>query len=195
MSDQVYEIIKENKSTNVQLPAVVPAQENSLTNSKDEALRIAIVSEALADRFVRHEGKYLLVDRRKSKMKVTEAMGIAQRIIRDEFPFEYKDSELVKKILQKVFSDDPDEPNNSIALWDGTIRCAPGIRKRVLRGPLMASINSWVLPSYRQQQAKTADMSMLERFLKWIVVQDQDRDVTLDWLTWNLSDVSANGTV
>jgi len=68
----------------------------------------------------------------------------------------------MKSIMDRVFSEDPEQ---SIALWDGTTRCAPGKYNRVRRGQLMASINTWKSPEYRSLGVKDAEMGVLEDFL------------------------------
>jgi hypothetical protein len=186
MNKQTTETKEKNTPSKIQLPMVLEKTENTMPKSETDELRIDIVSGCIADKFVRFEGKYLHVDHRKSRLNQGDAIRVARGIIRDMFPDEHKDPELVTKIITKVLGDDPDEASNTIALWDGTIRCAPGNSNRVLRGPIMASINSWVDPAYRQRRGMVGDLSMLERFLDWTIVNDGDRELLLNWLAWNL---------
>ena len=54
----------------------------------------------------------------------------------------------------------------------------------------MASINTWIEPSYRGLGEQKADISMLEHFLDRTVVEAEDRTRFLDWLSWCLQNES-----
>jgi len=179
------EVIENNDNNDNNSPKSVPDVQalDSFPDPEDEALNVKIASYTVADQLVRSDGKFLHVDHLGKRLRYGDAQSLVRKIIRNQFPFAYKRPDTMKSIMDRVFSEDPEQ---SIALWDGTTRCAPGKYNRVRRGQLMASINTWKSPEYRSLGVKDAEMGVLEDFLDQTMPLQQDRTLFLDWLSWCL---------
>jgi hypothetical protein len=145
---------------------------------------------ALSDQFLRYKGNYVHINHTSTTLKFGDAQLLAKRVIQRNFSQLLKDQKTLDEVLQSVFSGEAEYPWLSVALWDGRTRCQPGSKTRVLRTDLMASINTWIEPSYRGLGEQKADISMLEQFLDRTVVEAEDKTRFLDWLSWCLQNES-----
>ncbi|OSQ41868.1 primase-helicase family protein, partial [Marivita geojedonensis] len=186
MSEQHIENNQDSQSSSDGSTSSTANHQKSPPKIQDREIRISIVAPVIADQFVKQGDKYFHVDSLSCPLSGGDAQSIACQIIRAQFPYENKEPDLVEAILKRAFSGTTKEPEQSIALWNRTTRCAPGNRGRVLRGQYMASINTWKIPDYRQLGMKEADIGMLGEFLDRTFVEPSDKTRFLDWLSWTL---------
>ena len=147
---------------------------------------VARMSKEVASWFVRSGSQYLLVEKLNSPLTQAGVRQIAFRRMRERFPGVELSNEVVKQVFQRVISETHDDFDQTIPIWDSTLRCCPGNPARTVRDGEMVSINSWHPPAYRDLRVTEADVSRLEEFLSITVPHEQDRGMVLNWLTWCL---------
>lgn len=76
--------------------------------------------------------------------------------------------------------------NKSFPIWNGTQVCKPGTTDRLIWEKGMVTINTWVAPEYRAEADVTADGSVFEEYLEWIMPNAKERQMLTDWLAWSL---------
>lgn len=147
---------------------------------------VSNVAASVADQFVRKSGLFLHVDHLGATINKEVAKSLAAQCTRIKQPKLSKNLQFVKDVVELVFNPDPADAVHSIPQWDNTMSCHPDKSTRLIRGPLMASLNTWRKPNYRNLHAPKADISMLDEFLDQALVQQADKAPLLDWMAWNL---------
>lgn len=79
-------------------------------------------------------------------------------------------------------------PERSIPVWSGKRMCLPSNRQKVFFRDGTATVNIWEEPEYRRQ--KGTEDTAFDDFLAYVIPNEQDRDVFLNWLAWNLQNES-----
>jgi hypothetical protein len=110
---------------------------------------------------------------------------IVQRM-RETFPA-WKASEQTWKDFFKVLLDPPVNklnPERSIPVWSGKRVCLPSNPQKVIFRDGTATVNIWEKPAYRQLAGTPG--SAFDQFITYVIPNQQDREVFLNWLAWNL---------
>jgi len=79
-------------------------------------------------------------------------------------------------------------PEASIPVWSGQQIFVPGKRQKIIFSDGTASINTWVEPKYRS--AVKSSCSAFDEFLEFVIPNQKERTVFLDWLAWCLQNES-----
>lgn len=75
-------------------------------------------------------------------------------------------------------------PEISIPVWSGQRLFIPGNKQKVIFRDGTASVNTWKAPSYRLVTA--VENSAFDEFLNFVIPNEAERVVFLDWLAWSL---------
>lgn len=110
---------------------------------------------------------------------------IVQRMI-ERFP-KWKLSDQGWRDFFKLILDPPVNclnPEASIPVWSGKQVFIPGNKQKALFREGTVSINSWREPAYRKMTPHPS--SVFDEFLRFVIPEERDRSVFLDWLAWSL---------
>ena len=113
MTIQDIEINEENKISNTDDNAQNTQLQVSPPKIQDRDMSISIVSQVVADQFVKQGDKYFHVDSLSCPLSHGDAESIARQIVRKQFPHEDKEPDLVNAILKRAFSGTSNEPRHS----------------------------------------------------------------------------------
>jgi hypothetical protein len=106
--------------------------------------------------------------------------------MREAFP-KWAPSEQLWRDFFKILLDPPVNklnPEMSIPVWSGKRVCLPANPKKVFFRDGTATVNIWEQPAYRTATAEPD--SAFDVFLAYVIPRDDEREVFLNWLAWNL---------
>ena len=76
------------------------------------------------------------------------------------------------------------DPEENIAVWSGQTSCLPANNQKLFFKDGVVSINLWQSPNYRR--AVGVKGTALDDFLNYVIPEEAERNVFLDWLAWSL---------
>ena len=75
-------------------------------------------------------------------------------------------------------------PEENIPVWSGHTVCLPANTQKVFFKDGVATVNLWESPAYRR--GKSAPGIAFDEFLSFVIPDEAERNVFLDWLAWSL---------
>ena len=75
-------------------------------------------------------------------------------------------------------------PEENIPVWSGHTVCLPANTQKVFFKDGVATVNLWEYPAYRR--GKSAPGIAFDEFLSFVIPDEAERNVFLDWLAWSL---------
>lgn len=163
---------------------------SSKDHAEDEAAKLESDTQELcsylARNFVRKEGRFYKATKPGSAMSASDLKRVLLLSSKREFPHITMSKDLWREVCRIAIDTVHDDETQTIPFWDDRIECCPNIPRSTFLTNGMASINSWVVPSYRGLPVEGADMTMLEEFLGYVFKHRQDREIFLDWLAYSL---------
>ena len=75
-------------------------------------------------------------------------------------------------------------PEENIPVWSGQTVCLPANTQKVFFKDGVATVNLWEYPAYRR--GKSAPGIAFDEFLSFVIPDEAERNVFLDWLAWSL---------
>ena len=75
-------------------------------------------------------------------------------------------------------------PEENIPVWSGHTVCLPANTQKVFFKDGVATVNLWEYPAYRR--GKSAPGKAFNEFLSFVIPDEAERNVFLDWLAWSL---------
>ncbi|MXQ09549.1 hypothetical protein GQ651_17015 [Alphaproteobacteria bacterium GH1-50] len=76
--------------------------------------------------------------------------------------------------------------DQTIPIWNGSVRCDPSTPGRLIRENGMVGVNSWSPPAYRRLDDIEPDMGKAGEFFDAIFTRDAEKEMFLDWVAWCL---------
>ncbi|WP_205387773.1 hypothetical protein, partial [Pseudosulfitobacter sp. DSM 107133] len=111
----------------------------------------------IAKRFVRRDGKYYRLANPNVSMSATDLKRVCFHQVTAAYPDLDLTDELWSAVCAHAINDTHTAQGESVSVWDGTQRCAPGKTDDLIWNDGMASLNTWRLPSYRQIETEAQD--------------------------------------
>jgi hypothetical protein len=161
----------------VQIPNAKPAIDPA---------HVSILAKAVANWFVRRDGKYYDIDRPNVAISRIDVKQICVSRFKDEFPAIPLTNELAKAAFSLSMEQTHTDAERIVAVWNGQRVCRPGDSNRIIRERGLASLNSWTVPAYRTLGDIKADYGPASEFFDRIFPREAERDMILNWLAWNL---------
>lgn len=136
--------------------------------------------------YVKKNNAYHDVDNLQVRYQPHDIKQVIVQRMREAFP-QWELSDQGWRDFFKVLLDPPVNklnPERSIPVWSGKTQYVPKNSQKVIFSQGTASVNTWSPPTYRSMRG--VEDHAFERFLKYVIPIDKDREVLLDWLAWSL---------
>ncbi|MBY6069645.1 hypothetical protein KUW17_23150 [Leisingera aquaemixtae] len=140
----------------------------------------------LASKFVRKEGRFYRIEDPSSSMSATDLKRVYAVDLPDTFPDIEMTDELWRDVVQNAVEKVHSNRSQTIAVWDGRVECNPGLSEGIIWHKGSATINSWIVPAYRNLGIQETDCALFDELLERIFVQPTDRGYFKDWLSSGL---------
>jgi hypothetical protein len=164
------------------------SKENSTLDSDQTPNEEAItaLSSYLAKAYVRRDNRFFHVNNPGNPISAEDVRRISLNVFKHDFPEIELSNSLVKAVFERAIGAKHTDSNQSIQVWDGTLQCLPGVENTIVLEDGMASLNRWRKPVYRQHTDVEPDLGAFGRLLERAMPREEDRNVSLDWLSWCL---------
>ena len=136
--------------------------------------------------FVKKDNKYHDVNNLQTTYQAQDLKQVIVSRIKVLFP----NLTLTNKDLKEFFLvllDPPisqANPEENIPVWSGHTVCLPANTQKVFFKDGVATVNLWEYPAYRR--GKSAPGIAFDEFLSFVIPDEAERNVFLDWLAWSL---------
>lgn len=136
--------------------------------------------------FVKKDNKYHDVNNLQTTYQAQDLKQVIVTRIKVLFP----NLTLTNKDLKEFFLvllDPPisqANPEENIPVWSGQTVCLPANTQKVFFKDGVATVNLWEYPAYRR--GKSAPGIAFDEFLSFVIPDEAERNVFLDWLAWSL---------
>ena len=136
--------------------------------------------------FVKKDNKYHDVNNLQTTYQAQDLKQVIVTRIKVLFP----NLTLTNKDLKEFFLvllDPPisqANPEENIPVWSGHTVCLPANTQKVFFKDGVATVNLWESPAYRR--GKSAPGIAFDEFLSFVIPDEAERNVFLDWLAWSL---------
>ena len=136
--------------------------------------------------FVKKDNKYHDVNNLQTTYQAQDLKQVIVTRIKVLFP----NLTLTNKDLKEFFLvlvDPPisqANPEENIPVWSGHTVCLPANTQKVFFKDGVATVNLWEYPAYRR--GKSAPGKAFNEFLSFVIPDEAERNVFLDWLAWSL---------
>ena len=136
--------------------------------------------------FVKKDNKYHDVNNLQTTYQAQDLKQVIVTRIKVLFP----NLTLTNKDLKEFFLvllDPPisqANPEENIPVWSGQTVCLPANTQKVFFKDGVATVNLWEYPAYRR--GKSAPGKAFNEFLSFVIPDEAERNVFLDWLAWSL---------
>jgi len=152
--------------------------------TEDVAIRNQI-AKAVSSWFVRRDGKFYDIDNLNVALSKPDVQRVCLFRIRDEYPEIQLASETLKAVFNLAIEKTHADHTRSIPVWNGRRQCHPANPQRIIHERGEAIINTWKRPAYRELSITDADYGIAGEFLEQLFPRDAEREMILDWLSWN----------
>ena len=154
---------------------------NPITATLEEIVQTA------AQWYVRKNNKYYDVDIPGEVLSRDDVERVIIQRLKTAFPGNDLPQDIVRQLLQRLIRDVFVSPRESIPIWSGVRRSAPGNPNKLMFSDHMtATINTWRYPEYRRIGVQDADWGPFEEFLDTMLPNEDEQAMILNWLTWCL---------
>lgn len=146
----------------------------------DEVLRI------VSSWYVKKNNAYHDVDNLQVKYQPHDIKQVIVQRMLETFP-KWELSDQGWRDFMKILLDPPVNvmnPERSIPVWSGKRHFIPQNKQKIVFEKGTASINTWSPPAYRSVEPQ--DSPAFNRFLEYVIPDQNERNVFLDWLAWTL---------
>lgn len=146
----------------------------------DEVLRI------VSSWYVKKNNAYHDVDNLQVKYQPHDIKQVIVQRMLETFP-KWELSDQGWRDFMKILLDPPVNlmnPERSIPVWSGKRHFIPQNKQKIVFEKGTASINTWSPPAYRSVEPQ--DNPAFNRFLEYVIPDQSERNVFLDWLAWTL---------
>jgi len=136
--------------------------------------------------FVKKENKYHDVNNLQTTYQAQDLKQVIVSRIKVLFP----NLKLTNKGLKEFFLvllDPPiinADPEKNIPVWSGHTTCLPANTQKVFFKDGVATVNLWEYPAYRRRESAIG--TAFDEFLSFVIPNETERDVFLNWLAWSL---------
>lgn len=136
--------------------------------------------------FVKKDNKYHDVNNLQTSYQAQDLKQVIVSRIKVLFP----NLHLTNKDLKEFFLillDPPisqANPEENIPVWSGHTVCLPANTQKVIFKDGVATVNLWEYPAYRRGNGTQG--TAFDAFLSFVIPDQSERDVFLDWLAWAL---------
>lgn len=136
--------------------------------------------------FVKKENKYHDVNNLQTTYQAQDLKQVIVSRIKVLFP----NLKITNKGLKEFFLvllDPPiinADPEKNIPVWSGHTTCLPANTQKVFFKDGVATVNLWEYPAYRRRESAIG--TAFDEFLSFVIPNETERDVFLNWLAWSL---------
>ena len=148
------------------------------------------IVEEVSQWFVRQEMRFFDVDRLDNPLSRFDLIQLIAFRIKTKFPGFDLTQERYKSMLDLLINSPTGDPTLSIPVWSGRTISQPGNPQQRIFENGMATINTWKSPKYRALSVTNPTIGHFGTFLDYIMPNDTERNVFLDWLAWCLQNES-----
>ncbi|SCM69428.1 primase-helicase family protein [Donghicola eburneus] len=155
-------------------------EEETLRKQEAEIYRVA------SQWYVQKENRFYDTDDLSRRFTLFDIASVITTRLTEEFSHVRWSKNSLKKVGDMLTGANRYRKNQSFPIWNGTQVCKPGTTDRLIWEKGMVTCNTWVAPDYRAEADVTADGSVFEAYLAWIIPNDKERQMLTDWLAWSL---------
>ena len=152
-----------------------------------EANTISEVAGLISSWFVRKDQKYFDAANPEQAFSKTDIERVSLFRLSQCFDQEKLTDGILREAYRRAIEERHSDPSQYIPVWSGGLVCRPGDGSRMIWRDGFVDLNTWHCPSYRSlvPQVKPS-LGVAAEFLSWLIPNDKERTVFLDWLSWCL---------
>lgn len=144
------------------------------------------IEDFLLNNYVWSGTRFAHVDRPNQPLTNAGLLRTVRTQLTQRHPNEQVRASLVQDAIKAVTNLESEDLQRSLCVWSETFVCRPGDTRRILPNDTgTVDLNTWSKPAYRTL-AVEPDSGVFRDFLQWLVSDDQQRRMLLNWLSWSL---------
>ena len=152
-----------------------------------EAGPVSEVASLISTWFVRKDQKYFDAANPEQAFSKTDIERVSLFRLSRRFDREQLTENVLREAFRRAIEQRHSDPSQSIPVWSGELVCRPGDVSRMIWRDGFVDLNTWHCPSYRSLVAEVApSFGLAAEFLSWVIPNDKERTVFVDWLSWCL---------
>ena len=158
------------------------------TDGRPYAPEMSEILRLVSAWFVKKDGKYYDVNNLQTSYNAQDIKQVIIQRMRVEFPLFALSNNSLKDFF-RVLLDPPLgnlNPEESIPVWSGNTVSLPANKQKIIFEDGVVSVNRWTQPKYRALEASSIAAQAFDDFICYVIPQEKDRAVFLDWLAWCL---------
>jgi hypothetical protein len=136
--------------------------------------------------FVKKDNKYHDVNNLQTTYQAQDLKQVIVSRLKVMFPsLKLTDKDLAD--FFRVLLDPPiagANPEENIAVWSGHTNCLPANTQKISFKDGVATVNLWEYPAYRRAVGNKG--TAFDTFLAYVIPEEAERNVFLNWLAWSL---------
>ena len=152
----------------------------------DLTKQIQVLAKAYGNQFVRRDNKFFDIEHPGTPLSRIDVEFMILNRIKSEHPDIPLSSELFKGLFKLLIDTRHTDIDRCFQVWSGATVCEPGNSSRLVMNRGAASLNTWVVPEYRQLKVNAADYGVITDFFAAFFQHDVDREQFLNWVAWCL---------
>lgn len=139
--------------------------------------------------FVQMENRFIPCDNKDCRLGQAEMEKLLPQMLADHYPnSEYVQKNAGKLTFAAMYGTGSD-PRMSFGVYSGKAYPKPGNKSRRLFRNGMWDLNTWRCPAYRElcpSGSTLQSAAIFDDMLEFAIPEQQQRDMLLDWIAWNL---------
>jgi hypothetical protein len=137
--------------------------------------------------FVRKDQKYFDAASPEQAFSKSDIERVSLNRLSHRFERDQLAAESLRDAFRRAIDDRHSIRAQSIPVWSGELVCRPGDNSRMIWRDGFVDLNTWHSPSYRSLATKVEpSLGVASEFFSWIMPNEVERRVFLDWLSWCL---------
>jgi uncharacterized protein DUF5906 len=146
--------------------------------------------------YVKKDTKFYDINRLGVPLSQSDVQQSITHRVKEDFPANKLDQRTLKDLYTTVF--DPAnkyDPEVTIPVWSGRTISRPGNKQRRIFVDGLVEVNTWQTPAYRENQSDylVPTLGAFGDFLSFILPKDEEREMLLNWMAWNLRNEPRKG--
>jgi len=144
--------------------------------------------------YVRQDNRFYAVGRLGHKLGVEDIKRISLIRFKEEFPDVDLEPEMLKAVFDVAIKKMHGDRSKMVPTWSGETRCDPGDDNPFLWEHGMVTVNTWRKPAYRSKVCNDRELDVFHQYMKWMFPRENELQVVLDWVAWNLRNEGSKPT-
>lgn len=152
-----------------------------------EANTVSEVAGLISSWFVRKDQKYFDAANPEQAFSRSDIERVSLHRLSQRFDREQLTDGVLREAFRRAIEQRHSDPSQSIPVWSGELACRPGDGSRMIWRDGFVDLNTWHCPSYRSLVPEVEpSFGVAAEFLSWMIPNDKERAVFVDWLSWCL---------